>query len=127
MWLYNLWVMNKRAPVEASSRLDRTLAALAHPARRTMLARLAQGQASATELGALVAVSQPAVSKHLKVLERAGLIVRGRNAQWRPSELRALPLREAAEWVGEFRQTWEERLDRLGNYLSESKKENRNG
>jgi DNA-binding transcriptional ArsR family regulator len=72
-------------------------------------------------------MSQPAVSKHLKVLERAGLIVRGRDAQWRPSELRAAPLREASEWVGEFRQAWEERLDRLGNYLSESHKENKDG
>lgn len=117
MWLYNLWVMNKRAPVEASSRLDRTLAALAHPARRTMLARLAQGQASATELGALVAVSQPAVSKHLKVLEAAGLITRGRDAQWRPCELRVDALDEVEEWMGGFRRTWEGRLDRLDRYI----------
>jgi DNA-binding transcriptional ArsR family regulator len=103
--------------------LDRTFAALAHPARRAILTRLAQGDASVSELAAPFSMSQPAISKHLKVLERAGLIVRGRNAQWRPSELRAEPLREASEWVGEFRQVWEQRLDRLGTYLSESQKE----
>jgi DNA-binding transcriptional ArsR family regulator len=112
--------MDKRAPVESSSRLDRTLAALAHPARRTMLARLAQGQASATELGALVAVSQPAVSKHLKVLEAAGLITRGRDAQWRPCELRADALDEVEEWMAGFRRSWEGRLDRLDRYIRQS-------
>jgi DNA-binding transcriptional ArsR family regulator len=104
---------------DGEEQLDRTFAALAHPARRAILTRLALGDASVTELAAPFSMSQPAISKHLKVLERAGLIVRGRNAQWRPSELRAEPLREASEWVGEFRQVWEERLDRLGNYLSE--------
>lgn len=112
--------MNERAPVESSSRLDRALAALAHPARRTMLARLAQGQASATELGALVAVSQPAVSKHLKVLEAAGLITRGRDAQWRPCELRVDALDEVEAWMAGFRRTWEARLDRLDRYIRQS-------
>jgi DNA-binding transcriptional ArsR family regulator len=106
--------------IDEEAQLDRTFAALAHPARRTILTRLASGDASVSELAAPFSMSQPAISKHLKVLERAGLIVRGRNAQWRPSELRAAPLREASEWVGEFRQMWEERLDRLGTYLSES-------
>jgi DNA-binding transcriptional ArsR family regulator len=113
--------------LDEEGQLDRTFAALAHPARRAILTRLARGDASVSELAAPFSMSQPAVSKHLKVLERAGLIVRGRNAQWRPSELRAAPLREASEWVGEFRQAWEERLDRLGNYLSESDKENKDG
>jgi DNA-binding transcriptional ArsR family regulator len=113
--------------LDEEAQLDRTFAALAHPTRRAILSRLAQGDASVSELAAPFSMSQPAVSKHLKVLERAGLIVRGRNAQWRPSELRAAPLREASEWVGEFRQMWEERLDRLGNYLSEPHKENKDG
>jgi DNA-binding transcriptional ArsR family regulator len=113
--------------LDEEAQLDRTFAALAHPTRRAILSRLAQGDASVSELAAPFSMSQPAVSKHLKVLARAGLIVRGRNAQWRPSELRAAPLREASEWVGEFRQMWEERLDRLGNYLSEPHKENRDG
>jgi DNA-binding transcriptional ArsR family regulator len=105
---------------EEETQLNRTFAALAHPVRRAILTQLARGDMSVNELAAPFPLSQPAVSKHLKVLEQAGLIVRGRNAQWRPSELRALPLREAAEWVGEFRHVWEERLDRLGAYLSES-------
>jgi DNA-binding transcriptional ArsR family regulator len=113
--------------LDEEAQLDRTFAALAHPTRRAILTRLALGDASVSELAAPFSMSQPAVSKHLKVLERAGLIVRGRNAQWRPSELRAAPLREASEWVGKFRQVWEERLDRLGNYLSEPHKENRDG
>jgi DNA-binding transcriptional ArsR family regulator len=112
---------------DEEAQLDRTFSALAHPARRAILTRLARGDASVSELAAPFSMSQPAVSKHLKVLERAGLIVRGRNAQWRPSELRAAPLREASEWVGEFRQAWEERLDRLGTYLSEPHKENNDG
>jgi DNA-binding transcriptional ArsR family regulator len=113
--------------LDEEAQLDRTFAALSHPTRRAILTRLALGDASVSELAAPFSMSQPAVSKHLKVLERAGLIVRGRNAQWRPSELRAAPLREASEWVGEFRQMWEERLDRLGNYLSEPLKESNDG
>jgi DNA-binding transcriptional ArsR family regulator len=115
------------ADLDEEGQLDRTFAALSHPARRAILTRLARGDASVSELASPFSMSQPAVSKHLKVLERAGLIVRGRDAQWRPSELRAEPLREASEWVGEFRQVWEERLDRLGNYLSESHKEDNDG
>lgn len=103
-----------------SARLDRTFSALAHPARRAMLSRLARGPASASELGAPLAMSQPAVSKHLKVLEVAGLIRRGRDAQWRPSELRAEALLEADRWLAAFRRTWEDRLDRLDAYLAET-------
>jgi DNA-binding transcriptional ArsR family regulator len=99
--------------------LDRTFAALADPTRRAILARLARGEATVGELAEPLPMTQPAVSKHLKVLERAGLIVRGRRAQWRPAELRAEPLREAADWLAEYRRLWEERLDRLDAYLRE--------
>ncbi|HTG47469.1 MAG TPA: metalloregulator ArsR/SmtB family transcription factor [Actinomycetota bacterium] len=102
-----------------SEALDRTFAALADPTRRAILARLATGQASVTELAAPFAMSQPAISKHLKVLERAGLITRGRRAQWRPAALDAAPLEDAAEWLEQYRQLWEQRLDRLDEYLRE--------
>lgn len=101
--------------------LDRIFAALAHPARRSMLARLADGPASATELGAPLAMSQPAVSKHLKVLQEAGLISRGRDAQWRPGQLRPDALREVDRWLDGFRRTWEDRLDRLDAHLAGSR------
>ena len=97
--------------------LDRTFAALADPTRRAILARLASGQASVTELAVPFSISLPAVSKHLKVLERAGLVVRGRRAQWRPAELQAEPLHEVADWLADYRRFWEERLDRLDEYL----------
>jgi DNA-binding transcriptional ArsR family regulator len=103
-----------------SEHLDRTFAALAHPARRAILSRLARGDASVTELAAPFEMSQPAVSKHLKVLEQAGLITRGRNAQWRPCELRVAPLKEVSDWVANYRRFWEERLDRLDTYLRET-------
>jgi DNA-binding transcriptional ArsR family regulator len=99
--------------------LDRTFAALADPTRRAILARLASGQASVTELAAPFAMSLPAVSKHLKVLERAGLVARGRRAQWRPAQLQAEPLHEVADWVADYRRFWEERLDRFDEYLRE--------
>jgi DNA-binding transcriptional ArsR family regulator len=98
-------------------RLSVTFAALADPTRRAILARLAAGEASVTQLAAPFAMSLPAVSKHLKVLERAGLIERGREAQWRPARLQAAPLREAAEWVEQYRQHWEESFQRLDDYL----------
>jgi len=101
------------------AQLDAIFAALAHPARRAMLARLALGPASVTELGAPLEMSQPAVSKNLKVLEQAGLIARGRDAQWRPCSLRPEALALADEWMETFRRTWEARLDRLGTYLEE--------
>jgi DNA-binding transcriptional ArsR family regulator len=99
--------------------LDRTFAALADPTRRAILARLASGQASVTELAAPFAMSLPAVSKHLKVLERAGLVARGRRAQWRPAQLQAGPLHEVADWLADYRRFWEERLDRFDEYLRE--------
>jgi DNA-binding transcriptional ArsR family regulator len=90
-------------------RLDTTFSALADPTRRAILARLASGEASVTELAAPFAMSLPAISKHLKVLERAGLIARGREAQWRPCRLEASPLKGVAEWVEPYRRFWEER------------------
>jgi DNA-binding transcriptional ArsR family regulator len=101
--------------------LDRALAALAHPARRTMLTRLALGPALPSELGERLTMSQPAVSKHLRVLEGAGLITRGREGQRRPCQLRPEALGEVDQWVSELRQTWEARLDRLDAYLAETR------
>ena len=99
--------------------LSSTFAALADPTRRAILARLASGEASVTELAEPFAMSLPAVSKHLKVLERAGLIARGREAQWRPCRLQAAPLRDIAEWVGHYRNFWEQSFERLDAYLLE--------
>src|ERR1700733_6537599 len=97
--------------------LSATFAALADPTRRAILARLASGETSVTKLAEPFEMSMPAVSKHLKVLERAGLIARGREAQWRPCRLKAEPLREAAGWIDEYRQFWEQSFDRLDEYL----------
>jgi DNA-binding transcriptional ArsR family regulator len=97
--------------------LSRTFAALADPTRRAILSRLASGEASVTELAAPFRMSLPAVSKHLKVLERAGLITCGQEAQWRPRRLEAAPLKDVADWVETYRRLWEERLDRLDRYL----------
>jgi DNA-binding transcriptional ArsR family regulator len=97
--------------------LDATFAALADPTRRAILARLASGEASVMELAEPFAMSQPAISKHLKVLERAGLITRGRTAQWRPCRLEARPLEAASEWVERYRQYWEGGFDRLDEHL----------
>ena len=105
--------------VIAPDRLDRTFAALADPTRRAILARLAAGEASVTELAEPFEMSLPAVSKHLKVLERAGLIARSRERQWRPSRLEAGPLKEVAEWTEGYRRFWEESYDRLDEYLRE--------
>lgn len=99
--------------------LSLTFAALADPTRRAILARLSRGEASVTELSAPFELSQPAISKHLRVLERAGLIERGRQAQWRPRRLTAGPLRDVAEWVGQYRPHWEERFERLDKFLRE--------
>jgi DNA-binding transcriptional ArsR family regulator len=98
-------------------RLSTTFAALADPTRRAILARLALGETSVTELAKPFDMSAPAVSKHLKVLERAGLIARGREAQWRPARLEAGPLKDVAKWIEQYRRFWEESLDRLDNYL----------
>ena len=97
--------------------LSAALSALADPTRRAILARLAKGQASVNELAEPFAMSLPAVSKHLKVLEKAGLIERSRDAQWRPCKLRADPLKEVAAWVADYKQFFEESLDRLDDYL----------
>src|ERR671914_1352134 len=97
--------------------LSLTFAALADPTRRSILTRLAQGEATVNELAEPLPVSLPAISRHLKVLERAGLIVRSREAQWRPSRLHAEPLDEAMEWMRSRKQTWEARMDRLEGHL----------
>jgi DNA-binding transcriptional ArsR family regulator len=108
--------------------LSTTFAALADPTRRAILARLASGEASVTELGKSFEMSLPAISKHLKVLEHAGLIARGRDAQWRPCRLAAGPLKDAAQWLEEYRRFWEESFDRLDDYLRElQKKEKKDG
>jgi DNA-binding transcriptional ArsR family regulator len=109
--------------------LSITFAALADPTRRAILARLASGEASVTELAEPFDMSMPAISKHLKVLERAGLIARGRDAQWRPCRLAAGPLKGVSDWVGEYREFWEQSFDRLDEYLRElqSKEKKNNG
>lgn len=108
--------------------LSSTFAALADPTRRAILARLSSGEASVTELAEPFDMSLPAVSKHLKVLERAGLIARGREAQWRPCRIRPEALKDVDDWLGDYRRLWEQRLDRLEDYLTElQRKETRNG
>ena len=100
-----------------TDRLDRTFGALADPTRRAILARLAKGEASVTELAEPFEMSLPAVSKHLRVLERAGLIARGREAQWRPCRIQAAPLKDVAEWTEQYRRIWETKFDNLELYL----------
>jgi len=104
--------------------LSQTFAALADPTRRAILARLCAGEATVSELAEPFDMSLPAVSKHLKVLERAGLIARGREAQWRPCRLDAAPLKDAAGWLERYRQFWEQSLDRLQDYLDELQMKN---
>jgi DNA-binding transcriptional ArsR family regulator len=112
----------------ASDQLSTTFAALADPTRRAILARLATGERSVTELAEPFEMSMPAVSKHLRVLERAGLIARGREAQWRPCRIEAGPLKDVAAWTERYRHIWEARLDRLDDYLKELKeKEKKHG
>jgi len=103
--------------------LSLTFAALADPTRRAMLARLADGPATVKELAEPFTISMPAISKHLKVLEHAGLIERGREAQWRPAQLQAAPLKDASQWLEQYRQNWEENFDRLEEYLRQIQKE----
>ncbi|MEV4618837.1 metalloregulator ArsR/SmtB family transcription factor [Asanoa sp. NPDC049573] len=105
-------------------RLSEVFGALADPTRRAILARLADGEATVNQIAEPFPISLQAISKHLKVLERAGLITRGRDAQWRPCRLDAAPLREVAEWVTDYRRFWEERYDELGEYLRRIQKEN---
>jgi DNA-binding transcriptional ArsR family regulator len=104
-----------------TDRLSETFGALADPTRRAILARLVSGEASVSELAAPFQISMPAISKHLKVLERAGLIARGREAQWRPCRLQAKPLQDVAVWVEHYRRFWEQSFDRLDDYLRELK------
>jgi DNA-binding transcriptional ArsR family regulator len=103
----------------ATDPLSTTLSALSDPTRRAILARLASGEATVTELAKPFEMSLPAVSRHLKVLRKAGLITRGREAQWRPCQLDAKPLQDVADWVEQYRRFWEESLDRLAIYLNE--------
>ena len=107
----------------ANDPLSSTFAALADPTRRAILARLATGEATVSDLMKPFAMSQPAISKHLKVLERAGLISRGREAQWRPARLEGRRLKEVAEWVEQYRRNWEESFQRLDEYLIELQRE----
>src|SRR5712692_651717 len=107
----------------ATDQLSVTFAALANPTRRAILARLSQGEASVTELAKPFDLSLPGVSKHLKVLQRAGLVRQSRNAQWRPCRLEGGRLKEAADWVGEYRRFWDESFERLDEYLAEVQKE----
>jgi DNA-binding transcriptional ArsR family regulator len=112
----------------SADQLSTTFAALADPTRRAILARLATGECSVTELAEPFEMSLPAVSKHLRVLENAGLIARGREAQWRPCRIEAGPLKEVAEWTERYRHFWEARLDRLDSYLQTLKaKEKKHG
>jgi DNA-binding transcriptional ArsR family regulator len=106
----------------AADELSVTFAALADPTRRAILARLMSSEVTVTELAAPFDMTLPAVTKHLDVLQRAGLIARGREAQWRPCRLQAAPLKAAATWIGNYRCVWEQRLDRLDVYLHEIKK-----
>jgi DNA-binding transcriptional ArsR family regulator len=109
----------------ATDHLSITLTALADPTRRAILARLARGEAMVTELAAPFALSLPGVSKHLKVLQRAGLVTQGRQAQWRPCRLQARPLKEVAEWAERYRRFWDESFERLDAYLIEMQKKER--
>jgi DNA-binding transcriptional ArsR family regulator len=109
--------------MQSQDHLSATFAALADPTRRAILARLSQGEASVTELAQPFDMTMPAITKHLKVLEKAGLITRGREKQWRPCKLAASPLRDVSDWVERYRRHWEESFDRLDDYLKELQKE----
>jgi DNA-binding transcriptional ArsR family regulator len=107
---------------QAADPLSATFAALADPTRRAILARLSQGETSVTELARPFAMSGPAVTKHLKVLEKAGLISRSREAQWRPAKLEGAPLKAVTDWLDDYRRFWEQSFDRLDDYLDELQK-----
>jgi len=126
--VFNLMVKySSRSEAIKSDPLSATFSALADPTRRAMLARLSKGEISVQELAEPFAMSLPAISKHLKVLEKSGLIVRGKKAQWRPCRLEAKPLKAAADWMERYRVLWEARFDRLDVYLQElQKKEKEN-
>src|SRR5262245_25120905 len=123
-WAYLTYrLFNRKVYCMSPDRLNTTFAALADPTRRSILARLASGKASVMELAEPFAMSLPAISKHLKVLENTGLIARGREAQWRPCRLERKALKVVDDWLGRYRQFWEERLDRLEEYLNKLKAE----
>jgi DNA-binding transcriptional ArsR family regulator len=122
LWLFNVIVNNNM-----SDHISSTFAALADPTRRAILARLALGETSVTELAEPFEMSMPAISRHLKVLEKAGLISRGREAQWRPCKLKAEPLKRAADWLEEYRQFWEQSFDRLDEYLKTMQEKEKGG
>jgi DNA-binding transcriptional ArsR family regulator len=117
--IYPLGYLTYWCNIVPSDRLSSTFAALADPTRRAILARLSSGEASVTELAEPFEISLPAVSKHLRVLERAGLITQGREAQWRPCRIAPAPLKEVAAWLEDYRRLWHGRLDRLEDYLRE--------
>lgn len=108
-----------------AEQLDKTFSALADPTRRTILTKLAKGEKTVTELAAPFDMSMPAITKHLKVLEKAGLIERGKTAQWRPCKLRVKPLKEASAWIENYRKFWDEKFDRLDDYLYELQTEDK--
>jgi len=110
----------------ATDTLSKTFAALADPTRREILARLMAGEASVSEISEPFDMTMPAISKHLKVLENAGLVTRGKSAQWRPRKLSAEPMREVSEWLETYRQHWEERLDRFDAYLTDLQQDQSN-
>ena len=110
----------------AVDHLSTTLAALSDPTRRAILARLAGGEATVTELAAPFAMSMPAVSRHLKVLEQAGLITRSREAQWRPCRITAAPLKDVADWLSHYQRFWTESFERLDEYLRDAQKKEKN-
>ena len=110
---------SKRTSRPSADELTSTFAALADPTRRAILAHLMSGEASVTELAEPFEISMAAISKHLKILERAGLITRARAAQWRPCRITAAPLKDVADWVENYRMAWEKRLDRLHDYIAE--------
>jgi DNA-binding transcriptional ArsR family regulator len=114
-------------PVQAEDRLSETFAALASPTRRAMLARLARGQATVNELAEPFALTLPAISKHIKVLEHAGLVVRGQRAQFRPCSLEAAPLAEVSAWVEQYRSVWEARFQRMDEYVRQLQSETGTG
>jgi DNA-binding transcriptional ArsR family regulator len=111
----------------AEDRLSETFAALANPTRRAMLARLAEGEASVNELAEPFEMTLPAVSRHIRVLERAGLVMQGRRAQYRPCTLDAAPLEEVSAWTEQYRPVWEERFDRMDDYLNQLQNNDENG
>jgi DNA-binding transcriptional ArsR family regulator len=115
---FTIWLNKRSSALQMfSDRLSTIFAALADPTRRAILARLASGETSVTELAKPFEMTLPAVTKHLKVLQRAGLITRGREAQWRPCRLKAEPLKDAVDWLEHYRRHWEESFDRLEDYL----------